>query len=38
VAMYVGGGVEINAPHTGAVVSLRPITPERIQAIRRLAG
>jgi cell wall-associated NlpC family hydrolase len=37
VAMYVGNGVEINAPHTGAVVSLRQIEPERIQAIRRVA-
>lgn len=38
VAMYVGNGIEINAPHTGAVVSLRAIDPQRIQAIRRLAG
>ena len=37
VAMYVGDGVEINAPHTGAVVSLRRIEPGRIQAIRRPA-
>jgi len=35
VAMYVGNGIEINAPHTGAVVSLRSIDPQRIQAIRR---
>jgi cell wall-associated NlpC family hydrolase len=35
VAMYVGYGLEINAPHTGAVVSLRRIDPGRIQAIRR---
>jgi cell wall-associated NlpC family hydrolase len=35
VAMYVGDGMEINAPHTGAVVSLRRIDPSRIQAIRR---
>jgi cell wall-associated NlpC family hydrolase len=38
VAMYVGNGIEINAPHTGAVVSLRPVQPERIQAIRRIAS
>jgi cell wall-associated NlpC family hydrolase len=38
VAMYVGNGIEINAPHTGAVVSLRPIAPQRIQGIRRLSG
>ena len=35
VAMYVSRGVEINAPHTGAVVSLRTVEPSRIQAIRR---
>jgi Cell wall-associated hydrolases (invasion-associated proteins) len=38
VAMYIGNGTEINAPHTGAVVSLRPIDPQRIQAIRRIAS
>jgi cell wall-associated NlpC family hydrolase len=37
VAMYVGGGIEINAPHTGAVVSLRPVDPQAVQAIRRVA-
>ncbi len=37
VAMYIGNGIEINAPHTGAVVSLRPINPQRIQSIRRVA-
>jgi cell wall-associated NlpC family hydrolase len=37
VAMYVGSGIEINAPHTGAVVSLRAVDPEAVQAIRRVA-
>lgn len=37
VAMYVGEGLEINAPRTGAVVSLRRVDPTRIQAIRRPA-
>lgn len=36
VALYVGNGIEINAPHTGAVVSLRPVDPGRVQAIRRI--
>jgi cell wall-associated NlpC family hydrolase len=38
VAMYVGNGIEINAPHTGAVVSLRPVAPERVQAVRRIGN
>ncbi|MGZ4736230.1 MAG: C40 family peptidase [Acidimicrobiia bacterium] len=38
VGMYVGSGIEINAPHTGAVVSLRTIEPAAIQAVRRIGG
>jgi cell wall-associated NlpC family hydrolase len=38
VRMYVGNGIEINAPHTGAVVSLRPVEPSAIQAIRRIVS
>lgn len=37
VGIYVGNGVEINAPHTGAVVSLRHVDVSVVQAIRRLA-
>ncbi len=38
VAMYVSAGIEINAPHTGAVVSLRAVDVSSIQAIRRVAN
>jgi cell wall-associated NlpC family hydrolase len=37
VAMYVGNGIEVVAPHTGTVVQLRPIDPPAIEAIRRVA-
>ena len=36
VAIYAGGGRVIVAPQTGDVVSLRPLRPERVQAIRRV--
>jgi hypothetical protein len=38
VAIYAGGGYEIVAPHTGAVVSLKPLDPGRVQAIRRIVS
>jgi cell wall-associated NlpC family hydrolase len=38
VAIYAGGDMEIAAPYTGQVVTLRPIRPERIQEVRRIIG
>ena len=38
VAIYAGAGQVIVAPHTGDVVSLRPLDPPRVQAARRVAG
>ncbi|HSH22577.1 MAG TPA: C40 family peptidase [Acidimicrobiales bacterium] len=38
VAIYAGGGMEIAAPYSGQVVSLRPVRPERIQEVRRIIG
>jgi cell wall-associated NlpC family hydrolase len=36
VAIYAGGGMEIVAPRTGDVVSLRPVRRGSVQAIRRV--
>jgi hypothetical protein len=36
VAIAVGGGEEIVAPHTGAIVRLRPIDAGAVQAVRRV--
>ncbi len=38
VAIYAGGAMEIAAPYSGQVVSLRPVRPERIQEVRRIIG
>jgi len=38
VAIYAGGGRLIVAPHTGDVVSLRPLDPAAVQAIRRIVS
>lgn len=38
VGIYAGGGQELVAPHTGDVVSLRPLDRPRVQAVRRVAG
>jgi hypothetical protein len=38
VALYAGGGLELVAPHTGDVVSLREVQPSAIQAARRVVG
>jgi cell wall-associated NlpC family hydrolase len=38
VAIYAGAGQVVVAPHTGVVVSLRPLDPPRVQATRRVAG
>ena len=36
VAIAVGGGMEIVAPHTGAVVRFQPIATDAVQAVRRI--
>jgi cell wall-associated NlpC family hydrolase len=36
VAIYAGGGMVVVAPHTGDVVSLRPLVPALVQAARRV--
>jgi cell wall-associated NlpC family hydrolase len=36
VAIAVGGGMEIVAPHSGAVVRLQPIAIESVQVVRRI--
>ena len=36
VAIYAGGGYVVVAPHSGDVVSLRPLDPSGVQAIRRI--
>jgi cell wall-associated NlpC family hydrolase len=38
VGIYAGGGKMVVAPRTGDVVSLRPLNPVSIQAIRRILG
>ncbi len=38
VGIYAGGGQMVVAPRTGDVVSLRPVNPASIQAIRRVLG
>jgi cell wall-associated NlpC family hydrolase len=38
VAIYAGGGMEIVAPHTGAVVRLEPVDVSRLQAARRVVA
>ncbi len=38
VAIYAGAGHVIVAPRTGDVVSVRPLHPARVQAVRRVAG
>ena len=38
IAIYVGGGMEIVAPHTGAVVRLQPVDASGVQAVRRVLG
>lgn len=38
VAIYAGAGQVIVAPHTGDVVSIRPLASDRVQAVRRVAG
>lgn len=36
VAIYTGGGMQVVAPRTGEVVSLRPVDTEAVQAVRRV--
>jgi cell wall-associated NlpC family hydrolase len=36
VAVYVGAGTVIVAPHTGAVVQLHALSPSHVQAVRRI--
>jgi cell wall-associated NlpC family hydrolase len=38
VGIYAGGGAEIVAPHTGAVVRLQTVSTVEVQAIRRVIG
>lgn len=38
IAIYAGGGYEIVAPHTGALVRLHLVDPSAVQAARRVLG
>jgi cell wall-associated NlpC family hydrolase len=38
VAVYVGGGEEIVAPHTGTTVQLRAVNRDAVQAVRRVVA
>ena len=38
VALYAGGGRMIVAPRTGATVSVEPVHPGVVQAVRRILG
>lgn len=38
IALYAGGGQVVVAPRTGDVVSLRPLLPFAVQAVRRVVG